>query len=77
MAISTELHARFCERLRAVRSERGLTQAQLASMLGIKQPSLAQLESGEFVPSLDTVDRVCRALKIDPSSLLSANSPAA
>lgn len=72
MAISTELHARFCERLRAVRTERGLTQTQLASMLGIKQPSLAQLESGEFVPSLDTVDKVCRVLEIDPGSLLSA-----
>jgi transcriptional regulator with XRE-family HTH domain len=74
MAISTDLHARFCRRLRDKRNELGLTQSQLADKLGIRQPSVAQLESGEYVPSLDTVDTVCRALGIDPGCLLSADS---
>lgn len=31
---------------------RGLTQAQLAEMVGIRQPSIARLENGTSAPSL-------------------------
>lgn len=35
------------ERLRFARKRAGMTQAQLARLVGIKQPSIAQIESGE------------------------------
>lgn len=41
---------------------RGLTQAQLAEMVGTKQPSIARLESGESSPSLSFLKRVACAL---------------
>ena len=41
---------------------RGLTQEQLAEMVGTKQPSIARLESGKTAPRLDFLRRVVEAL---------------
>jgi len=41
---------------------RGLTQEQLAEMVGTKQPSIARLESGRTAPRLDFLRRVVEAL---------------
>ena len=41
---------------------RGLTQAQLAELVGTKQPSIARLESGKVIPKLDFLRRVVEAL---------------
>jgi transcriptional regulator with XRE-family HTH domain len=40
----------------------GLTQAQLAEMVGTKQPSIARLENGEGSPSLSFLEKVAEAL---------------
>ena len=45
-----------------LRIERGLTQAQLAELVGTKQPSIARLEKGETLPSLAFLNRVADAL---------------
>lgn len=45
-----------------MRIERGLTQAQLAALVGTKQPSIARLESGESEPSLSFLRKVATAL---------------
>lgn len=41
---------------------RGLTQEQLATLVGTKQPSIARLESGQMLPSLSFLRRVVEAL---------------
>ncbi len=41
---------------------RGLTQDQLAEMVGTKQPSIARLESGKMEPRLSFLRRVVEAL---------------
>ena len=41
---------------------RGLTQSQLAEMVGTHQPSIARLENGSHIPSLSFLDRVAKAL---------------
>jgi len=41
---------------------RGLTQEQLASMIGTRQPSIARLESGSTEPSLSFLRKVAAAL---------------
>lgn len=41
---------------------RGLTQAQLAAMVGTRQPSIARLENGSSVPSLSFLQRIADAL---------------
>ena len=41
---------------------RGLTQAQLAEMVGTRQPSIARLENGSSIPSLSFLNKVATAL---------------
>ena len=45
-----------------LRIQRGITQAQLAEMVGTRQPSIARLENGTSVPSLSFLDRIAKAL---------------
>ena len=45
-----------------LRIMRGLTQAQLAELVGTKQPSIARLEAGETLPSLSFLEKVAAAL---------------
>lgn len=45
-----------------LRMQRGLTQKQLADLLGTKQSSIARLESGNSEPSLSFLRRVVQAL---------------
>jgi predicted transcriptional regulator len=74
--ITTELHARFCRNVKSRRVELGLTQAQLAQKMKVTQPVIAQIESGRFVPTLDTVATLGKVLKMhDPQDLLSQELP--
>jgi len=41
---------------------KGLTQAQLAEMVGTRQPSIARLENGTSVPSLSFLHKIATAL---------------
>jgi predicted transcriptional regulator len=45
-----------------LRIARGLTQAQLADLVGTKQPSIARLESGAVPPSMSFLRKVAAAL---------------
>ena len=45
-----------------LRIKLGLTQNQLAEMVGTKQPSIARLENGESSPSLSFLEKVAEAL---------------
>ena len=45
-----------------LRIQHGLTQAQLAELVGTRQPSIARLESGERKPSLSFLQRVAKVL---------------
>lgn len=56
----SQLHVRIAR----LRQERGLTQTQLAEMIGIKQPSLARIESGKHTIRLDILERICEALGV-------------
>ena len=41
---------------------RGLTQTELAERAGTKQPSIARLENGSYLPSISFLNRVANAL---------------
>jgi transcriptional regulator with XRE-family HTH domain len=45
-----------------LRIRRGLTQEQLAELVGTKQPSIARLESGQSAPRLSFLKKVVDAL---------------
>lgn len=46
------------ERLRALRAERGWTQAELGQRLGVSRQAVNALESGKHDPSLDLAYRI-------------------
>ncbi len=45
-------------KLIALRNEKGLTQKELANLLGMKQPAIARLEKAKISPSLTTVIKI-------------------
>ncbi len=47
------------------RRERGLSQAELASLCGTTQSAIARLESGGRPPRIDTLLRIAAALECD------------
>jgi DNA-binding XRE family transcriptional regulator len=52
-------------RVLAYRSEHGLTQTAFGRLVGLRQPHVARLESGEHEPSLSTLVRLAAALGED------------
>ncbi len=55
---------RLARRLRELREERGMNQAELARAVKTTQSSIARFESGEHVPSLELIQRVAEALGV-------------
>ena len=62
----------LAETLRRLRTEKGLTQQQLASQLYVDRSSVAHWESGRRVPDAMLLSRIAAALDADVSLLLSA-----
>jgi len=56
-------------RLREMRTEAGLTQAQLAEMIGVSRKTINTVENGVFVPSTTLALKLARALKTSVESL--------
>jgi DNA-binding XRE family transcriptional regulator len=52
-------------RVLAYRTEHGLTQTAFGRLVGLRQPHVARLESGEHEPSLSTLVRLAAALGED------------
>lgn len=48
--------------LKAIRLERGYTQAEVAEMAGIAQPTYSNIENGKKNPSINTLKRLARVL---------------
>jgi transcriptional regulator with XRE-family HTH domain len=61
---------RFASRLRAVRVERGLTQEQLAELIGKTTEHISFLERAERSPSFEVILDITRALGIPAAALL-------
>lgn len=62
----------FAMNLKQIRTARGLTQVALANRMKVKQPYIAQLETGvERNPSLHTLRRLAKALKVSVAELVS------
>ncbi len=52
-------------RLRELRRERGLTQAELARQIGIQQSDLSRMEKGEYRVSLDNLFKILGVFDLD------------
>lgn len=61
---------RFGKQLHRLRTSRGLTQEQLGVTAGLSRTFLTRLELGQHDPSLSTLVRVAKALKVSVTELL-------
>lgn len=62
----------FGAALRALRSERAISQDELGAISGYHRTYIGQLERGEKSPSLRTIFNICTALRTRPSRVLAA-----
>ena len=53
---------RLAFEIKALRERKGLSQRQLAELVGTTQSAIARLEGGRISPSLPTLDRIANAL---------------
>jgi transcriptional regulator with XRE-family HTH domain len=70
-----EIVRRFAERLRGLRVERGMTQAQLAERAEVSVAYVGRLERCEAAPGIDLVARLAAALGAKAAELLPAEDP--
>jgi len=59
----------FGKRLRELRTERGLSQEQLADLAGLHRNYIGNIERGEQGIGIDNVMRLARTLKVKPAVL--------
>ncbi len=64
-----DLARRLADSLRRLRVEAGLTQAEMARILGISRPTLTRLENANQNMTLKTLNQICRALRCRPGDL--------
>lgn len=58
------------QRLAECIKQSGMTQTELATRLGIKQPTIGQYLSGRAMPALDTLANLCKVLDLDANYIL-------
>lgn len=57
-------------RVRELREEAGLTQAELSAKTGLPIPAISRIENGHTEKiALHTIDRLCRVFDVDPGAL--------
>ncbi|HWR16845.1 MAG TPA: helix-turn-helix transcriptional regulator [Terriglobales bacterium] len=53
------------QEIKAARAERGWSQRELGATIGLPQPHISGIESGEVVPRFDTLLDIVRVLDLD------------
>lgn len=67
-------HQGFSEHLRIFREKAGLTQLELANVVGVQTQTVWRWEHGEREPSINVIKKLCEVLSCTESELL--NGPA-
>lgn len=62
------------QKINTLRSEKGLTQKELATKLGITTGTIAEWEADESAPSLAELSRLCKTLNVSSDVLLEATT---
>lgn len=58
------------ENLKNARKATGITQKELAEIIGVHQKDISRWENGERTPSIEAFAGICKALKISADILL-------
>ncbi len=58
------IHERVGNHIKELRIKLGLTQAQLAALVGVARVSILAIENGQFLPTIETALRISKALGV-------------
>lgn len=64
------IYAPLAVRLKMLREEKGLTQAELAERLHVTRGAIAQYETGKRRPKIDTIQKIAAALEVELADIL-------
>lgn len=59
------------DRIKELRKQRNMTQAELAETIGIRQESMNRMEKGRYNPSYEVLYELCHALDVSLSDFFS------
>jgi transcriptional regulator with XRE-family HTH domain len=66
VATSRDAKVMFGQAVRKIREQRGISQEKLADIMEMHRNTVALLERGQRNPSLETIKKLARALRVDP-----------
>ncbi|CCY25038.1 helix-turn-helix domain protein [Brachyspira sp. CAG:484] len=69
MSKSYKLRYLFAEKIKKLRTERKLTQAQLAEKVSVEPKHISCIENGLSFPSVDLIARLAKAFEMPPYEL--------
>jgi transcriptional regulator with XRE-family HTH domain len=61
---------KFGDNVKKVREDQDMTQEELANKAGLHRTQISLIERGERAPRLDTIERLAKALGVQPSKLI-------
>ena len=61
----------FAETLKKLRTEKGLSQREVAEQIFVSRPTVARWENGSRLPDADMISRLSKCLDVDINTLLS------
>jgi ribosome-binding protein aMBF1 (putative translation factor) len=64
-----DLEQKVGKRIQKFRKATGITQQELANKISMNRAHLGHLEQGRKTPSLETIEKIAKALKIYPKDL--------
>lgn len=57
-------HKSVGNNLREIRTKLGITQAELAELVGVARVSIISIEKGHFIPTVETALRIGKVLRV-------------
>lgn len=60
----------FGSRLKKARTDKKITQRELATLIDVSYTSISEWENGHHKPDIDTLEVMCQVLNVQPSWLL-------
>jgi len=64
------IHKIIAKNITRIRKEKGITQEALAYQAGLNRAYIGYIERGERKPTVETLDKIAKALKIPVSLIL-------
>lgn len=62
----SDLKKALGKKIKQIRKEKQLTQERLAELINIEVPSLSNIETGKFAPSIETLQKLSEVLMVEP-----------